>query len=106
MIKKHREILSELCSVCNSLGSKLDYTATHESKLRDRQRAHMLVHHVLFGVLVDHPENDNAEDDMKKAIDSLEELKRLQSKTYPDRNNYLNPIEKGNNDNPSHTITG
>jgi hypothetical protein len=94
MKKKHREILSELCAICNQLGVKLDYTATHESKLRDRQQAHMLAHHVLFGVLVDHPENDQAEDDMNKAIESLNELKALQAKTYPDRNNYLNPLEK------------
>jgi hypothetical protein len=94
MKKKHREILSELCAICNQMGANLDYTATHESKLKDRQQAHMLVHHVLFGVLVDNPENDQAEDDMKKAIESIEGLKRLQAKTYPDRNNYLQPLEQ------------
>ena len=96
MKKKHREILSELCAVCNAIGATLDYTATHESKLKDRQQAHMFVHHVLFGVLVDHPENENAEIDMQKAIESLEELKILQGKTYPDRNNYLQPLEINN----------
>lgn len=94
MKKKHREILSELCALCNTIGATLDYTATHENKLKDRQQAHMLVHHVLFGVLVDHPSNENAETDMQKAIESLDELKKLQVKTYPDRNNYLQPIEQ------------
>lgn len=91
---KHRKILSQLSSICNALGSDLDYTATHESKLRDRQKAHMLVSHVLYGVLVDHPENEHAEDDMKTAIESLEKLKELTKKTYTDRNGFLKPEEK------------
>lgn len=93
MKSKHRKILSELSSICNSLGADLDYTATHESKLRDRQKAHMLVSHVLYGVLVDSPENDYAEDDMKKALESLDELKKLTIKTYTDRNGFLKPEE-------------
>lgn len=94
MNKYHRTILSELASICNQLGGSLDYTSTHESKLKDRQRAHMLVQHVVFGVLVDHPENENRKEDLSKAYESLEELKALAKKTYPDRNNYLNPEEQ------------
>jgi hypothetical protein len=93
MIKKHREILSQLMSACNSLGGSLDRTATHESKLWDRQRAHMLVSNVLFGVLTDHPDNDCRFDDMRKAIDSLNELNSLVTKTYTDRIGFIKPEE-------------
>lgn len=94
MTKAHRRILSELQSICNSLGSTLDYTATHESKLKDRQRAHSLVADVLYGVLVDDPENDYREEDMQKAEKSLMELKQLQKKTYTDRQGYIKPEEE------------
>lgn len=94
MNKKHRKILAELQSVCNSLGSTLDYTATHVSKLKDRQRAHALVSDVLFGVLVDHPENDYKEDDMRKAEIALVELRKLERKTYTDSSGYIKDEEK------------
>lgn len=90
MKKKHRELLSELSGICNELGGVLDYTATHESKLRDRQRAHMHVYHVLYGILTDHPDNDNAEDDMKQSLEHLEKLKALTKRLYPDRKGYDN----------------
>lgn len=93
MLKYHRIILSELAAICNQLGAELDYTSTHESKLKDRQKAHMLVHHVLYGVLVDSPENDNRKDDLEKAYKSLDELKALTKKTYTDRNGFLKPEE-------------
>lgn len=93
MNKHHRRILSELAHICNQLGVTLDYTSTHESKLKDRQKAHMLVHHVLFGILADDPENDYRIEDMEKCHKSLEELKALINKTYPDRNGYLKPEE-------------
>lgn len=72
----------------------MDYTSTHESKLKDRQQAHMLVHHVLFGVLVDCKENDQRGEDLDKAYESLEKLKQLVKKMYPDRNGYYKPEEQ------------
>ena len=94
MLKYHRKILSELQSLCNSLGATLDYTATHESKLKDRQRAHVLVSDVLYGVLVDHPDNDHRSEDLDKAYKALEKLKDLTKKTYTDRQGYLKPEEE------------
>lgn len=91
---KHRLILSELQSICNSLGSLLDYTATHESKLKDRQRAYSLVSDVLFGVLVDHPDNEYKEEDMSKGMKALADLRVLVSKTYTDRHGYIKPEEE------------
>ena len=94
MLKYHRKILAELQSLCNSLGATLDYTATHESKLKDRQKAHSLVSDVLFGVLVDHPDNDHRSEDLDKAYNALEKLKELTKKTYTDRQGYLKPEEQ------------
>ncbi len=85
MKKKHRKLLSELMDYCNTLGSDLDGTATHESKYRDRQRANMLSWKVLYYVLADHPENDNNEINYENAIDSLQKMKDLIEKKYPDR---------------------
>lgn len=91
MNKRHRKILSDLALYCNHLGDSLDYTATHESKLRDRQQALMKVHHVLYGVLVDVSENECREEDMEKAEKCLNELLALTEKLYPDRNGNRNP---------------
>ena len=85
MKKKHRKILCELLDSMNQLGGVLDRTSTHESKLWDRQRAHMLSYNVLYAVLADHPENDSSEDDFVKAEECLKELQELTKKTYPDR---------------------
>jgi len=83
---RNRKILSELCGLCNELGGDLDGTATHESKYKDRQRAHMLVYKVLYGVLVDSPDNDQRDHDMEEANEALKKLKEVAAKNYPDRN--------------------
>lgn len=85
MGKKHRTMLNELMNICNSLGGTLDSTATSESKFIDRQRAHMLVSDVIYGILADHKNNENASEDFNAAIESLEKLKLLKNKIYPDR---------------------
>ncbi len=85
MKKKHRELLSELCGLCNQLGGDLDGTATHESKYKDRQKANMLSYKILYAVLADHPENDNNEINFEAAETALVKMRELTKKTYPDR---------------------
>lgn len=85
MKKKHRDILQELMDLCNQLGGVLDGTSTNEAKYRDRQRGLMEAYKVLYAVLADHPENDNSEDDWDDAYKSIENLKLLKNKVYPDR---------------------
>lgn len=89
MKNKHRKILSELCGHCNSIGGELDGTSTHESKYKDRQRAHMLVYKVLYGVLTDHPDNEDAEENISDAETALSEIQLLTKKIYPDRKGNL-----------------
>lgn len=88
MTKKHRKVLAELCDICNEIGGELDGTATHESKYKDRQRAHMDVYTVLYGVLTDMPENDEKEQDWERLEKSLQALRGLKNKVYPDRNGH------------------
>lgn len=85
MNKKHRVILADLQWICNSIGGKLDRTSTSEEKLWDRQKAHMLVSDVLYGVLCDYPNNEDRIDDLKSAEKALKQLKELVKKVYPDR---------------------
>ena len=85
MKKKHREILAELCEVCNVLGSDLDGTATHQTKYIDRQAAHKYVYKVLYGVLVDDPQNDQREYSVEQGAEALKKLRELTTKNYPDR---------------------
>ena len=85
MKKSHRKILSDLQIMCNQMGSTLDYTSTNESKLRDRQQSLMKISHILFGILVDHPENENNDYDQQLLKESMEHMRMLAKKEYPDR---------------------
>lgn len=85
MTKRQRNLLSELCSICNKLGNVLDSTATPHKKYEDRQRAHQLVYKVLLGVLSDDPENDFRDDDVQSAIDAMEKIKEISIRQYGDR---------------------
>lgn len=85
MKNKHRDILRELMDLCNQLGGVLDGTSTNEAKYRDRQRGLMDAYRVLYAVLADHPENHNSEADWADAHKSIENLKLLKNKVYPDR---------------------
>lgn len=85
MTKKHRKILDRLRIACQELSSHLDLTAVHPLKLKDRQEAHGLVARVIYGVLVDHPDNPYQDEDMKIAMEAMEELERLPAKEYPRR---------------------
>jgi len=85
MTKKQRAMLIDLLGFCNVLGGCLDRTSTHESKLWDRQEALMDVYKVLYGVLTQHKENDYADEDWDEAEKSLENIKQLTKKVYPDR---------------------
>jgi len=86
MKKKQREILVEVCYICNQLGSVLDGTSTSTQKYIDRQKAHMDVHRVLYAVLTDHPDNEHSADDYSNAYLALERLRGLKNKIYPDKN--------------------
>lgn len=88
MTTKERKLLQRLMIVCNKLGCSVDLTAVNTFKLYDRQRAHELVSNVLYGILVQHSENEYAEEDMNKALYSLEKLESLVDKEYPDKNGY------------------
>lgn len=94
MKSEHRKILSELQSLCNGLGCHLDGTATREEKYIDRQRALVDVSHVLFAVLADHPENDYRKEDFERAYESMNKLRAIKSKIYPDRSGFLKPEER------------
>lgn len=85
MKAKHRKLLRELMDYCNMLGGELDGTSTNEAKYRDRQRSNMLSYNVLYAVLADHPENDSSDHDFEIAEKSLEQMKELTTKKYPDR---------------------
>lgn len=82
----HRKMLIELMGVCNQLGGVLDGTSTSEKKYIDRQRAHMLVYKILYGILMDRPENDHREEDLENAANALKEISELAGKHYKDRN--------------------
>ena len=79
-------MLSELCSICNDLGSPLDGTATNGAKYRDRQEAHMLVYKVLYAAICDEPENDQRDIDIEIGVSALFELRELSKKIYKDKN--------------------
>jgi hypothetical protein len=85
MKKSHRVILAELCNICNELGATLDGTATHQTKYVDRQFAHKYVYLVLYGVLVDSPDNDQLEYNLEQMEDAMVHLRGLAKKQYPDR---------------------
>lgn len=85
MKNRHRILLRELMEYSNQLGGVLDGTSTNEAKYRDRQRAHMLSYKVLYAVLSDHPENESTKIEFDNARKSLEEMKELTKKNYPDR---------------------
>lgn len=72
--------------VCNKLGCVMDLTAVSIYKLYDRQRGLELVSNVLYGLLMQHPDNEMADEDMKKALSSLERLEQLVDKEYTDKN--------------------
>ena len=84
--KSERRLLQRLMVACNAIGSVVDRTAVSEFRLFDATRAHMLVSNVLYGLLSSHPDNEYAEADMEKALDSLDRLEALVDKDYPDRN--------------------
>ena len=86
MKKKQRKMLAQLCELCNQLGSDLDGTATNNKKYIERQKAHMLVYKVIYGVLVDETENPNRNYDINIAMGALTDLEVLTKKVYPDRN--------------------
>lgn len=90
---RQRKLLSELSKICNELGSPLDGTATNNVKYIDRQRSLMLVHHVIYGVLCDEPENEYRDDDFEKAVKSLEKLHELNKRVYPDKNGNINQFK-------------
>lgn len=92
--KRQREILAELSELCNQLGVELDGTATNVRKYIDRQMALMDVHKIIYGVLCDDSENEFRDEDVADAYKSLETLREIKSKIYPDRNGYLKPGEK------------
>jgi hypothetical protein len=86
MNKRQRKILSECCSLCNDLGSPLDGSATNVRKYIDRQMAHMEVYQILYGALVDDPENDQRDFDFDLAEKALVRLKEIAGRQYKDRN--------------------
>ena len=77
-------MLSRTNEACNALGGHLDGTATNRTKYVDRQRAHLLVARILFGVCGDSKENDYREQDTEDAEEALTELESLVTKVYPD----------------------
>lgn len=79
-------------SLCGDLGGSLDYTATHYNKLRDRQKALGKVSIILYGVLLDHPDNEMREDDKQRAEEVLEEVRKLTKIVYPDRSGEIQAI--------------
>ncbi len=87
---RQRKLLSELSQLCNDMGSPLDGTATNNVKYIDRQRALMLVHQVIYGVLCDDVDNEYREDDVKSANAAIEILKLLNARIYPDKNGLIN----------------
>lgn len=90
---RQRKLLSDLSQICNELGSPLDGTATNNVKYIDRQRALMLVSHVVYGVLCDEQNNEYREEDFELALKSMETLKKLNARIYPDKNGIINQFE-------------
>lgn len=88
MTKRQRDMLSELCSVCNGLGAELDGTSTNPAKYIDRQRSHRLVYNILYAVLCDDPDNDLREHDVADGKEALKKIIEVQNKQYPDRQGY------------------
>lgn len=93
MTKKQRNLLSRTMSACNDLGGNLDYSSTNIVKLMDRQKAHMLVYNVIYGVFGDDPQNDQRFYDLEMAETNLIELEQLRGKSYPDKNGYFKKEE-------------
>lgn len=85
-------MLQELMQITGDLGGSLDYTATHYNKLRDRQLALGKVAKVVYGVLLDHANNEEREDDKRFAEEKLEEIKNLLKIVYPDRSGEIRKI--------------
>jgi len=85
MNKKQREQLSKLMTICNDLGHTLDYTATNQKKLIERQQSIGLIGRFIFHFFGDHKNNDYREYDLEQAEILLEELDELTKKDYGDR---------------------
>ncbi len=79
---KERQILVRVEAACRKMGGQLDYTATTPKKLVDRQRAHMLVARAIFGALMQHPDNEEAESDWEDSEAAIVELEALVTKQY------------------------
>ncbi len=88
MTKTQRALLARLMDVCNSMGSTLDGTATHQTKYIDRQEAHGKVWKVIYGVFGDDPNNEHRKIDITNALKYLDELEATAKKNYPDRNGF------------------
>ena len=85
-------MLAKLCELANKLGSPLDYTATSYVKLRDYQKAWMYCYRVLYGALVDDPENDMLDENWADAETALKNIIELTKTVYPDRQGEINMI--------------
>lgn len=71
---------------CNKMGNELDYTATTTKKLVDRQKIHGKISKVLYGLMLDHPDNDSRDLDWKNMIEALEAVELVANKEYLSRN--------------------
>lgn len=88
MTKENRSMLQRLMDACNKMGSQLDYTATTNAKLVDRQRCHGKVSNAIYHILCDHPNNEDRDLDRKEAEDYIKEVEAIASKQYTDRNGH------------------
>lgn len=94
MTKWQREMFRRLMRATNDLGGMLDYTATNQRKLIDRQKAHGAVSTAIYHIFGDYKENDYRKDDMKNAEKLIIELEELSKVEYGDRygiNDFINP---------------
>ncbi len=67
---------------CNKMGGQLDYTATSTRKLVDRQQIHGKISKVLYGLMLDHPDNDSLDLDWEDMIEALEAVELVANKEY------------------------
>lgn len=72
-----RKILQRVMVACNKIGSPMDGTAVSFEKLISFQRAHMYVSNVIYGVLMQHKDNDYAKEDLDKALKNLDKIEKV-----------------------------
>jgi len=83
MTKRQKDILLELYSLTNKMGSNYASILTvSKDRIIAYQEANMTVSKIILKVVLDTKENEEREYDYEEALEMIEELKEIANKDY------------------------